>query len=62
MRVYADDKTGAVTMYANGGPGDGWLWINEGVIASGLGEGAGVRFADINGVFCEVSAEKWAKL
>ncbi|KAK4896112.1 hypothetical protein LTR27_005969 [Elasticomyces elasticus] len=45
-----DDETGAVTMYTNGGPkDDGWLWISEGVVASGLGEGAGVRFAGING-------------
>jgi lysophospholipase L1-like esterase len=45
--------TGAVTCYYNGGAdstaANGWFWSDGGVIASGIGEGAGVRFADIDG-------------
>ena len=48
-----DPVTGAVIYYRNGGPNSaangGWIWVDEGQIASGLGAGAGVRFADIDG-------------
>ena len=51
--VVVDDITGAASVWANGGPDNaangGWLWTPKGQIASGLGAGAGVRFADING-------------
>ena len=47
-----DDVTGAVTVWQNGGPDStafkGWLWTPKGQIATGLGPGAGVRFADIS--------------
>ena len=48
-----DLVSGAVTYYENAGasPGapNGWHWIERGPVASGLGEVAGVRFADIDG-------------
>ena len=43
-----DDVSGAANVWANGGPANGgWLWTPKGQIATGLGAGAGVRFADI---------------
>jgi hypothetical protein len=49
--LWVHPKTGAVTLYLNGGYSvDGGInWISKGEIATGLGEGAGVMFADING-------------
>ncbi|KAL8846305.1 MAG: hypothetical protein Q9221_008603 [Calogaya cf. arnoldii] len=49
-----DPKSGAVTAYLNGGrnpdANKGWVWLPQGVIATGIGrDGEGVRFADING-------------
>lgn len=48
-----DEKSGAVTFWRNGGPNSGapggWLWYNLGQVASGIGAGIGVHFADING-------------
>ncbi|KAH8894324.1 integrin alpha N-terminal domain-containing protein [Thozetella sp. PMI_491] len=47
-----DPKTGELTVYLNGGPSsgsNGWTWNSIGSIASGLGPGANVRFADIDG-------------
>lgn len=48
-----DPSSGAVTYYRNGGANpaaaNGWLWIPEGQIATGIGEGGGVRFGDIDG-------------
>ncbi|KAF2420312.1 hypothetical protein EJ08DRAFT_702550 [Tothia fuscella] len=46
-----DDKTGAITWSRNKGPygEDSWLWTPPTQIASGVGPGAGARFADING-------------
>ncbi|KAL8651232.1 MAG: hypothetical protein Q9226_004788, partial [Calogaya cf. arnoldii] len=49
-----DQKSGAVTAYLNGGrnpdANKGWIWLPQGVIATGIGrDGEGVRFADING-------------
>ncbi|KAL8830972.1 MAG: hypothetical protein Q9170_005496 [Blastenia crenularia] len=47
------DDTGSAVAYQNNGPDpnspDGWKWDGLGPIASGIGDGAGVRFADING-------------
>ena len=51
--LIVDDKTGAVTAYLNGGANPsanlGWVWIQINKIASGIGDGAGVRFADFDG-------------
>jgi lysophospholipase L1-like esterase len=48
--LWVDDKTGAATLYINGGYSDGKInWQPKGQVASGLGDGAGVRFADITG-------------
>ena len=48
-----DSVSGAVTFYENSGANssipNGWNWIHRGQVASGLGEAAGVRFADIDG-------------
>ncbi|KAL8688084.1 MAG: hypothetical protein Q9218_005918 [Villophora microphyllina] len=49
-----DQVSGAVTCYLNGGRNpdapDGWVWLPQGPIATGIGrDGKGVRFADING-------------
>ena len=48
-----DDESGAVEAWENGGPDDSsigaWKWIPRGQIATGIGEGAGVRFADYDG-------------
>lgn len=48
-----DPVTGELTAYLNGGPStDGvhpWTWVPIGSIAKGLGPGADVRFADIDG-------------
>jgi lysophospholipase L1-like esterase len=43
--------SGAVTLYINGGysTNGGVQWISKGQIATGVGDGAGVIFADING-------------
>ncbi|KAL9635740.1 MAG: hypothetical protein Q9204_002513 [Flavoplaca sp. TL-2023a] len=46
--------SGAVTAYLNGGrnpdANKGWVWLPQGVIATGIGrDGKGVHFADING-------------
>jgi len=47
------DGAGGVTAYLNGGPNSqanlGWVWISAGRIASGVGPGVEVRFADIDG-------------
>jgi len=47
------DARGGVTAYLNGGANSeaslGWLWIPAGKIASGIGPGSEVRFADIDG-------------
>ncbi|KAK3216564.1 hypothetical protein GRF29_1g199579 [Pseudopithomyces chartarum] len=48
--VWVNDTTGAATLYINGGYSDGKInWQPKGQVASGLGDGAGVRFADITG-------------
>jgi len=49
--LWVDPITGAVTADLNGGiqGSNGIDWISMGVIASGIGDGAGVMFADING-------------
>ncbi|KAJ3473609.1 hypothetical protein NLG97_g10219 [Lecanicillium saksenae] len=51
--LVVDPKSGAVTLWKNGGSAanqaNGWLWLPQGKIASGIGAGAGVRFADIDG-------------
>ena len=48
-----DDKTGAINVWANEGRDFGspnlWIWTPRGQVATGLGAGAGVRFADIDG-------------
>ncbi|TIC96910.1 hypothetical protein CH35J_007763 [Colletotrichum higginsianum] len=48
-----DPKTGELHAYLNKGPDDSkaekWLWDPIGSIATGLGPGANVRFADIDG-------------
>lgn len=48
-----DPKTGELTVYLNGGIDEGseygWKWNPIGSIATGLGPGANVRFADIDG-------------
>ena len=50
--MVVDDVTGAISVWENGGPDKsapgGWLWIQHGQLASGLGAGEGVRFADIS--------------
>lgn len=47
------DAHGAVTAYLNGGANSeanlGWLWMPAGKIASGVGPGNEIRFADIDG-------------
>lgn len=47
--ITVDPKTGAVSWYENGGPrdGGGWVWYPRGKVAGGIGDGAGVTFADI---------------
>ena len=51
--LVVDPLNGAVTMYRNGGPGDGtkWIWYPTAKpIATGVGyNGRAVRFADLNG-------------
>ncbi|RFU33649.1 hypothetical protein B7463_g2678, partial [Scytalidium lignicola] len=55
--LVVDDKTGAVTSWANEGSAQGndgpdagkIVWVPQGTIATGIGDGKGVRFADING-------------
>lgn len=51
--LVVDPTSGAVTLWKNGGiaanQANGWLWLPQGQIASGIGAGAGVRFADIDG-------------
>jgi lysophospholipase L1-like esterase len=49
--AWVDPVTGAITLDLNGGytAGSGVNWIYKGVIASGIGDGPGVLFADING-------------
>jgi hypothetical protein len=49
--LWVDPTTGAVTLYLNGGyTADGGVnWISKGKIATGLGDGPGVMFADLNG-------------
>jgi hypothetical protein len=49
-----DPKTGALKAWLNRGPdplniADQWHWEPTGEIATGLGPGANVRFADIDG-------------
>jgi GDSL-like lipase/acylhydrolase family protein/VCBS repeat protein len=48
-----DPKTGKLDVYLNLGPDastpEGWRWKPIGTIASGLGPGADIRFADIDG-------------
>ncbi|KAH8671546.1 hypothetical protein BX600DRAFT_496225 [Xylariales sp. PMI_506] len=48
-----DSQTGELAVYLNGGPStsdtDSWIWEPIGSIATGLGPGAIVRFADIDG-------------
>jgi hypothetical protein len=49
--LIVDPKTGATSWYQNGGAdgaaNGGWSWVPKGQIASGIGDGAGVQFADI---------------
>ncbi|KAI9170782.1 hypothetical protein HJFPF1_00255 [Paramyrothecium foliicola] len=51
--LVVDPKSGELTAYLNEGPDssrpEGWRWKPIGSIASGLGPGANVRFADIDG-------------
>jgi lysophospholipase L1-like esterase len=55
--LVVDDETGAVTSWANEGSPQGnngpdagkVVWASQGTIATGVGVGKGVRFADING-------------
>jgi hypothetical protein len=49
--VWIHPVTGAATLYLNGGySADGGVdWIFKGKVATGLGDGPGVTFADING-------------
>jgi hypothetical protein len=49
--LVVNEKSGAVDYWRNGGrKADGsWSWTNMGQVATGIGEGAGVQFADING-------------
>jgi hypothetical protein len=48
--IWVDDKSGAATLYLNGGYSNGKInWQPKGQVASGIGDGAGVRFADITG-------------
>ncbi|PQE05711.1 FG-GAP repeat domain-containing protein [Rutstroemia sp. NJR-2017a BVV2] len=49
--LVVDEKSGAVVFWRNGGrQADGsWGWTNEGQVATGIGAGAGVQFADIDG-------------
>jgi hypothetical protein len=50
--------TGAVECWLNAGSPDGndgpnagkVTWIPQGTVATGIGQGAGVRFADLNGI------------
>jgi hypothetical protein len=48
-----DPKTGQTNAYLNAGPDptapEGWRWRPIGSIATGLGRGKDVRFADIDG-------------
>ena len=49
-----DPKTGQLDAYLNKGPdpasaSQGWAWEPIGSIATGLGRGADIRFADIDG-------------
>ncbi len=49
--LIVDPKTGGVSAYLNGGENvaasTGWIWLPQGSIAGGIGDGAGVKFADI---------------
>lgn len=50
-----DPKSGAITLYLNGGAqiGGGWGWVPVGSIASGIGgPGSAVRLADMDGKHC----------
>ena len=49
--LIVDENSGAVIFWRNGGRlRDGsWGWTNNGQVIAGVGAGAGVRFADING-------------
>jgi hypothetical protein len=51
--LVTDPKTGQLTAYLNAGPDpgtpEGWRWKPIGSIATGLGPGKNVRFADIDG-------------
>ncbi|KAF2872785.1 hypothetical protein BDV95DRAFT_398340 [Massariosphaeria phaeospora] len=49
--LVVDENSGAVVFWRNGGrQNDGsWSWTNMGQVATGVGDGPGVRFADING-------------
>jgi lysophospholipase L1-like esterase len=49
--IYIDNESGAATLSQNGGlMATGRIaWQDKGQIASGIGDGAGVRFADITG-------------
>jgi hypothetical protein len=51
--IIIDDKTGAATVYINGGQNSnanlGWNWIPSGKIASGIAPGKTIQFADIDG-------------
>ena len=56
-----DDVTGAVNVWQNGGADSsafkGWQWTPKGQSATGLGPGAGVRFADIGMFPLSVTAQ-----
>lgn len=49
--LIVDPKTGGVSAYLNGGHNvtapTGWTWLPQGPITGCMGDGAGVRFADI---------------
>lgn len=48
--LVVDEATGAVQLWKNGGYINGkWIWYPQGEIASGVGAGDGVFFADIDG-------------
>lgn len=53
--VWIEAASGQPTLYLNAGPDegapDGWLFTNQGVIASGAGPRDLVHFADIDGKF-----------
>ena len=51
--LLVDGNSGAVSVYYNNGADstapNGWSWNYRGQIAAGLGDGSGVRFADVDG-------------